>query len=103
MPKKYGERRLRRTKERGGYYATTAGVVHVKAFRSRHDWAHLAAQGSSLSITIDCGGQFLARSHRTALTESQVGSRATRHHYTLIHYGHPTSTNYELRHPRWSL
>ena len=103
MPKKYGERRLRRTKERGGYYATTAGVVHVKAFRSRHDWAHLAAQGSSLLVAVDRGVQFLTRSHRTALTESQVGSCATRHHYTLIHCGHPTSTNYELRHPRWSL
>ena len=69
MPKKYGERRLRRTKERGGYYATTAGVVHVKAFRSRHDWAHLAAQGSSLLVAVDRGVQFLTRSHRTALTE----------------------------------
>ena len=48
-------------------------------------------------------GQFLTRSHRTTLTESQVGSCVTRHHYTLIHFGHPTSTNYELRHPRWSL
>ena len=56
-------------KERSGYYATTAGVVHVKAFRSRHDWAHLAAQGNSLSIAIDCGVQFLTRSHRTALSE----------------------------------
>ena len=28
-------------------------------------------------------GQFLTRSHRTTLTESQVGSCVTRHHYTL--------------------
>ena len=39
------------------------------AFRSRHDWAHLAAQGSSLLIAVDRGVQFLTRSHRTALTE----------------------------------
>ena len=57
------------------------------AFRSRHDWAHLAAQGSSLLVAIGRGVQFLTRSHRTALTESQVGSCATRHRYTLIHYG----------------
>lgn len=76
-------------KERSGYYTTTAGVVHVKAFHSRHDWAHLAAQGSSLFLAIDCGGQFVTRSHRTALTESQVGSCATRHCYTLIHCGRP--------------
>ena len=56
-------------KERSGYYTTTAGVVHVKAFHSRHDWAHLAAQGSSLFLAIDCGGQFVTRSHRTALSE----------------------------------
>ena len=29
------------------------------------------------------GVQFITRSHRTALTESQVGSCATRHYYTL--------------------
>ena len=39
------------------------------AFRSRHDWAHLAAQGSSLLIAVDRGVQFLTRSHRTALSE----------------------------------
>ena len=31
--------------------------------------AHLAVQGSSLLLAIDCGVQFLTRSHRTALTE----------------------------------
>ena len=34
-----------------------------------NDWAHLAAQGNNLLIAIGCGGQFLTRSHRTALTE----------------------------------
>ena len=34
-----------------------------------NDWAHLAAQGSSLLIAIDRGVQFLTRSHRTALSE----------------------------------
>ena len=48
-------------------------------------------------------GQFLTRSHRTTLSESQVGSRATRHHYTLVHFGRPIPTNYEWRYPRWSL
>ena len=34
-----------------------------------NDWAHLAAQGNNLLIAIGRGGQFLTRSHRTALTE----------------------------------
>ena len=34
-----------------------------------NDWTHLTVQGSSLLLAIDCGVQFLTRSHRTALSE----------------------------------
>ena len=44
-------------------------MVCTQPFVPGNDWTHLAVQGSSLSIAIDCGGQFLTRSHRTALTE----------------------------------
>ena len=41
----------------------------AQPFVPGNDWTHLAVQGSSLLIAVDCGGQFLTRSHRTALSE----------------------------------
>ena len=41
----------------------------TQPFVPGNDWTHLAVQGSSLLIAVDRGGQFLTRSHRTALTE----------------------------------
>lgn len=41
----------------------------AQPFVPGNDWTHLAVQGSSLLLAIDCGVQFLTRSHRTALSE----------------------------------
>ena len=44
-------------------------LLCAQPFVPGNDWTHLAVQGSSLFIAIDCGVQFLTRSHRTALSE----------------------------------
>lgn len=41
----------------------------AQPFVPGNDWTHLTVQGNSLLLAIDCGVQFLTRSHRTALSE----------------------------------
>ena len=65
------------------FAVATTDAIRVKwSFFPDHDLVHPCHQEVTASRRRG-GVQFLTRSHRTALSESQVGSCATRHHYTL--------------------